>query len=274
MQNFQTSDGLNLAYVDEGEGPAVLCLAGLTRTHHDFDEMAAAISGVRLIRMDYRGRGQSDYDPDPLNYSVPVEARDALELLDHLNVPRAAIVGTSRGGIIAMFLAATARNRLSGVFLNDVGPELDRADLGRIVDYVGVNPSYKTYTEAARHYPTMCPGFDNVSPERWQVEVARLWKQTENGLVNRYDPELRQSVEATFNGPEVDLWPLFDACIGFPLALLRGGNSLLLVPKTVTEMQTRRPDILFAEIPGRGHIPFLDEPESLNVLNQYLRKIA
>ncbi len=274
MAFFTTSDGLRLAYSDQGEGPAVLCLAGLTRTLHDFDEMAAALSGIRLIRMDYRGRGQSDYDPDPMHYSVPIEARDAVELLDHLDLPKAAVVGTSRGGMIALFLAATARQRLTGIVLNDVGPVLDRDDLGRIVEYVGLNPSYKSYDEAAQKYPAMCLGFANVSAARWRVEVERLWEQSDAGLVNRYDPALRRSVEAVFNGPEVDLWPLFDAANGLPLALLRGQNSLLLSRETVAEMQARRPDMLFAEVPDRAHIPFLDEPESLEILNAFIGKLA
>ncbi|NOX42000.1 MAG: alpha/beta hydrolase [Alphaproteobacteria bacterium] len=273
MQSFTTSDGLSLAYRDEGEGPAVLCLAGLTRAHDDFDEMAAHISGMRLIRMDYRGRGGSDFDPNPMNYAVPVEARDALELLDHLGLDKAAIIGTSRGGIIAMFLAVTAKHRLTGVLLNDVGPVLDKADLGRIVDYVGRNPPYRDYDEAARKYPDEMTGFANVTPERWRLEVERLWRIGENGLEIRYDPELRQSVMAAMDAPGVDLWPLFDALEGLPLALLRGANSQLLTPETVAEMRARRPDMLFAQVPDRAHIPFLDEPESLALIGQFLEKI-
>ncbi len=273
MQLFTTSDGLKLAYTDEGEGTPALCLAGLTRTHHDFDEMAAAVSGIRLIRMDYRGRGQSEWDSNAMNYSAPIEARDALELLDHLGLERAAIIGTSRGGAIAMILAATAKDRLTGVLLNDVGPDLDRADLGRIVDYVGVNPPYKNYDEAAALYPLACPGFHNVSPDRWRVEVMRLWEDTGAGLVNRYDPALRQSVEAVFNGPEVDLWPFFDCFDGLPLALLRGENSQLLSRETVAEMRRRRPDMLFAEVPDRSHIPFLDELESLAIITAFLDRL-
>lgn len=274
MKHFTTSDGLSLAFEDEGVGPAVLCLAGLTRTHHDFDEMAASLRDVRLIRMDYRGRGESDWDPDPMNYSVPIEARDALELLDHLNLPKAGIIGTSRGGMLAMFLAATARERLIGVLLNDVGPVLNREDLGRIVGYVGRNPPYRDFAEALQRYPQECMGFANVPQERWDTEVRRLWQQTEKGLINRYDPQLRVSVEAVFNGPEVDLWPLFDACNGLPLALIRGANSLLLTLETAAEMRRRRPDMAFAEVPNRAHIPFLDEPESLTVITAFLESLA
>lgn len=274
MQHFTTSDGLKLAYTDEGRGPAVLCLAGLTRDHHDFDEMAAWLDGVRLIRMDYRGRGDSDWDPNPMNYSVPIEARDAVELLDHLGLDKVAVIGTSRGGMLGMFLAATARARLTGVLLNDVGPVLNKEALGEIVHYVGRNPAYKTYEEAAAHYPVFCEGFDNISPERWRVEVERLWKKTETGLAVRYDPGLKVSTEATFNGPDLDLWPLFEALNGLPVALLRGANSTLLLKDQAAEMRARRPDMIFAEVPDRGHIPFLDEAESRAVITEFLGQIA
>jgi len=273
MQKFTNSDGLSLAFTDVGRGPALLCLAGLTRNSHDFDEMAASLSGVRLIRMDYRGRGQSDWDPHPMNYSVPVESRDALELLDHLGLEKAAVIGSSRGGIIAMFLAATAKHRLSAVILNDVGPMIERAALGRIAHYIGIGPPYKNYDEAVAKYPAECVGFYNVSRERWLSEVTHLWRETPLGLANKYDPALSISVKATFDGPEVDLWPLFDALTGLPVALLRAENSDLLTGDTAAEMRRRRPDMLFAEVADRAHIPFLDEPESLSIINAVLAKL-
>ena len=108
MPRFTASDGLKIAYEDSGSGLPILCLAGLTRDHHDFDELVREIGAeVRLIRMDYRGRGESDWDPNPLNYTPQVESRDAVELLDHLGIEQAGIIGTSRGGMNGMFLAAT-----------------------------------------------------------------------------------------------------------------------------------------------------------------------
>jgi pimeloyl-ACP methyl ester carboxylesterase len=272
MPHFTTFDGLKLHYWDESEGQPVLCLPGLTRTGNDFNEMAPHLSDVRLIRLDSRGRGDSDWDPNPMNYAVPVEAKDALALLDHLGVDKVTAFGTSRGGMVSMMIAAMAKPRLAGVLLNDVGPELDRADLQAIVDGLGRNPPYKTYEEAAAKYPTDWPGFPNVPPERWMVEVRRLWKEVPEGLAVRYDPALRVSSEAVMAGPPVDLWPLFDALAGLPLALLRGANSRLLTPETVAKMQARRPDMIFAEVPDRAHIPFLDEPESLGVIRALLER--
>ena len=114
MTRFTTSDGLSLWFDDTGgDGPVVLCLAGLTRNSTDFDYAMPYLTGARVIRMDYRGRGQSDRAGDFMTYSIPRESQDALELLDHLKITRAAILGTSRGGLIALTLAAMARDRLS-----------------------------------------------------------------------------------------------------------------------------------------------------------------
>ena len=108
MTAFAAPDGAQLAYADEGQGLPLLCLAGLTRTMADFDYLRPHLPPLRLIRMDCRGRGGSAWT-GAATYTVPQEARDALALLDHLGVARAAILGTSRGGLIGMMLAATAR---------------------------------------------------------------------------------------------------------------------------------------------------------------------
>ena len=112
----------------------------------------------------------------------------------------------------------------------------------------------------------------NVSEARWDVEVRRLFEQTEAGLAIRYDPKLRDAVLSAGNLAP-DLWPLFDALEGVPLALLRGANSTLLSGKTAAEMRRRRPDTLFAEVPDRAHIPFLDEPESLAVIKEFIKLV-
>ncbi|MGP3695814.1 alpha/beta fold hydrolase [Rhodobacter sp. NSM] len=272
-QFFTASDGARLAYADEGEGLPLLCLSGLTRTGGDFDYVAPHLSGVRLIRPDYRGRGASDWT-GAATYTVPREARDAVELLDHLGIGSTAILGTSRGGLIGMFLAATAKDRMRGLCLNDVGPEIDRAGLEKIFNYVGRNPAVGTHAELAAALPWLMTGFAGVPDERWMAEARLHYTQTPDGLRITYDPTLREAFIGAFEGEPADLWPLFDACAGLPLALIRGANSDLLSPATAAEMRRRRPDMIFAEVPGRAHIPFLDEPESLAAIRDFLKAVA
>ena len=270
MDFFTTSDGLQLAYQDAGAGLPVLCLAGLTRNSSDFDYVAPHLVGVRMIRMDYRGRGQSAWADDPMTYSIPIEARDALELLDHLGLEKAAILGTSRGGLIAMVLAVSAHERLIGVCLNDIGPDIKTDGLEIIMNYIGRNPRFKTRAQMAAAMPGAMVGFANVPPERWAQEVAHHTIETADGLTINYDPRLREAVLDIGHQPAPDLWPMFDALDGLPVALIRGANSDLLSPGTVKEMQRRHPGMIFAEVPDRAHIPFLDEPEAAAIVAKWL----
>ncbi|MFM2354910.1 MAG: hypothetical protein RLZZ528_646 [Pseudomonadota bacterium] len=269
VQFFTAPDGARLAYRDEGTGLPVLALTGLTRNMADFDFVAPHLAGVRLIRMDYRGRGLSDFT-GAATYTIPQEAQDALALLDHLGIGRAAILGTSRGGLIGMALGATAKDRLLGLCLNDIGPDIDRTGMARIADYVGRNPVAKTLDEAARRMPDWSPGFEGVSFDRWRAMAGHLYAELPTGLVIRYDPALRDAVLAALALPPIDLWPLFDACAGLPMAVIRGANSDLLTPATADEMARRHPGLIRAEVAGRAHVPFLDEPAALAAIRGWL----
>lgn len=276
MKRFTTSDGLSLAYSDDGEGLPLLCLPGLTRNGADFDDLAAALGGrYRLIRLTSRGRGASDRDPDFRNYNVGVEARDAVEFLDHLDLGQAVIVGTSRGGLIAMVLAATAKDRLAGVLLNDIGPDLAPEGLEEIMSYLGIAPKAQSFEElAAALQARMGSRFPGLAQARW-LKLARRWFGA--GPDGRpqldYDARLRDAVEATSAQPAADMWPLFDALEGLPVAVVRGANSNLLSAETVARMQARRPDLVVAEVPDRGHVPFLDEPEALAALGALVARV-
>jgi pimeloyl-ACP methyl ester carboxylesterase len=270
MPEFKSSDGLRLWYEDEGEGEAILCLAGLTRNSSDFDYVLPYLLGEhRVIRLDYRGRGKSQRAPDHRTYTIPTEARDVLELLAHLGLAKVAILGTSRGGLIAMSLALLAKDRLTGVCLVDIGPVLAPEGLEAIMDYLGQAPEAATLEAAAVMRASLLSGFEDVPPERWQAEAERHYRETPDGLAINYDAKLRDAVEEAGAQPAPDLWPLFDALDGLPVACIRGANSDLLSSETFAEMRRRRPDMIAAEVPKRGHVPFLDEPEALEALNEW-----
>ncbi|MEO1789083.1 MAG: alpha/beta hydrolase [Pseudomonadota bacterium] len=273
MPTFQAPDGTTLYFTEDGTGAPILCLAGLTRDGRDFDYVAPHLSRYRVIRLDYRGRGKSGWAPFE-TYTIPTEAQDVLALLDHLGLDKVAILGTSRGGLIAMVLAAMAKDRLAGVCLNDIGPEIAAEGLADIDTYLGRAPAQKTYAEIAPMRAKRLPGFENVPPERWEAEVRKHFVETPDGLALTYDPKLRDAVQMTSAQPMPDLWPVFDALAGVPLALIRGANSNLLTLDTAQEMQRRRPDMIWRDVPDRGHVPFLDEPEALAVIHDWLGAMA
>lgn len=276
MGGFTTSDGLRLhvedANNDRGAGQPVLCLAGLTRNARDFDFVASHLDGVRLIRMDYRGRGQSDRAADFSTYNVGREMMDAVELLDHLGVDRATVLGTSRGGLVAMAMAATVPQRLAGVVLNDVGPVIEPGAIARIMDYVGRKPAFAGLDAAAQGLAAFYAAeFPGVPMDRWRQMAEAQYEVTETGLDLRYDPALRDALTAQAEaGPPPDLWPMFEALNPIPTGVIRGGNSDLLSRETVADMKARHPGLIAAEVPDRGHAPFLDEPESLALIRRIL----
>ena len=271
MPFFTTSDGLSLHYTDEGQGLPLLCLAGLTRTGADFDYVAPHLPDVRLIRMDYRGRGQSERDPNWQNYALPIESRDALELLDHLSLGSVAILGTSRGGLNTMALAATVPDRLLGAALNDIGPEIDPSGISGIMAYLGRDPAATSFEEVAAILPHVLAGFKDVPPDRWMTEARKNFTLQDGRLKITYDPKLRDAVEA--GGDVPDLWPFFDALAEKPLLCLRGAGSDLLSAETLVKMHSRNPQMQAVTVPGRGHVPFLDEPQSVAAITAWLDRM-
>ena len=274
MKRFRSFDGLSLAYQEWGSGPPLLCLAGITRSSHDFNYFAAKMRGVRIIAPDYRGRGESDWDPDPFNYTPAVEARDAVSLLDHLGLESAPVLGTSRGGLVAMMLAATDRNRIAGVVLNDIGPEIGQSGLQRIKLHIGRNPEHSSMDDAARALADESSGFENVPLSRWRQECRHRFRKAGGRLEINYDPGLRDAFLAALDTGDVDLWPLFDSLEGLPASLIRGAASDLLSAETAAAMRRRHPQLSVTEVPERGHCPFLDEPECLAAVRALMARIG
>jgi pimeloyl-ACP methyl ester carboxylesterase len=281
MKHVTAADGLKLAYDDVGKGPVLLCLPGLTRNMDDFEPVVDHLAHrARVIRMDFRGRGASGYDPDYSHYNVVQESQDVIGLLDHLGLEKAAILGTSRGGLVAMTLAATARDRLAGVCFNDIGPVIEPAGLTYIMGYLGLPPTDPDFDTALREIPKrMGKRFPNVPVETWANYIRRVWAVGEDGRLSlRYDPKLRDAtldqMKAAEGQPAPDLWPLFAALEGLPLALIRGANSDLLSPDTAAKMREMHPGMIFSDVADRGHVPFLDEPESLSVISQFLDRLT
>lgn len=279
MERFDAPDGRRLAFRDSGgNGPPVLCLAGLSRNGRDFDALAARLAPrFRVIRLDSRGRGGSEPAENPIaEYSVPVEARDALALLGHLGIARTAIVGTSRGGILGMAIGAGNPALLSGLALNDVGAVIETAGLLRIMATLGREPA-ASFPEAAEDLRRLnARAFPAVPEARWLVHAHAIYDDDGGRPRLAYDPRIATAVAASLDADldRITLWPLFEGLGTVPLLLIRGANSDILSHGTVAEMRRIRPDMDVIEIPGRGHAPFLDEPEALAAVEAFLESTS
>lgn len=271
---FAAPDGRELAYQDtHSDGPAVLCLPGLTRNSRDFAGLAQHLGErYRVLRLDPRGRGLSAWAADPLaEYTVAVEAGDALALLDHLGLARAAIIGTSRGGLMGMTIAATRPERLRGLVLNDIGPVVEPEGLAFIMGYLGIEPDFASFEEAAGALShSLAAVYPDFTPERWRGLARTLYREENGRPALNYDPRLRDAVAAAMETTPADPWALFDALAGVPLLAIRGELSNILSAGTFEEMARRRPDMARVTVPHRGHPPLLDEPEARDAIDAFL----
>ncbi|MBY8974863.1 alpha/beta hydrolase [Rhodobacteraceae bacterium NNCM2] len=277
MTDMTASDGRRIAFSDTGgDGPAILCLAGLTRDRRDFEALAEHLSpDYRVVSMDYRGRGDSEWAKDPLTeYHPAIEGRDAVELLVHLGIPSATIIGTSRGGMIGMGLAAQAPQLVKALILNDIGPVIEAYGLERIMGYLGRPLPYRTFEAAVAGLKVAFEGgMPTLTDEEWVAYAQRTFHEENEHPILSYDAKLREAVEAAMESSPADFWPIFEA-VTCPVLVLRGANSDLLADSTVAEMKARKPGTESALIPDRGHCPFLDEPEALDAIDNFLARNA
>jgi pimeloyl-ACP methyl ester carboxylesterase len=278
---LRTPDGLALfAREYPAEAPVtglpVLCLHGLTRNSRDFAGVAPRIAalGRRVICMDVRGRGRSDWDPKPENYQPVQYVQDTLRFLDQLEIPRCVWIGTSMGGLMTMIAAATgAAARMAGAVLNDIGPQIDAAGLTRIAGYVGkTEPVADLAAAAAMMRANNQHAFPNETQNDFWLQFAeRTCRKRPDGRYEPdYDPAISRVFTQTQGAPAPDLWPHFAGLADVPTLVVRGAISDLLSAQTVAEMTQRKPDLKSVDVPDVGHAPTLEEEAAWTALWRFL----
>ena len=279
---FASSEGLELFYRDykgARERLPVLCIPGLTRNSRDFEFIAAHMAvSRRVIVADLRGRGKSAYAKDPRRYTVAIEAADMFRLLDHADVREVILLGTSRGGLVAMTMAATRPDVLRGVILNDIGGEIDAAGLRRVLNIVELEGRLPDWNAAVRQLKQNHAGaFPDIDDARWNTCAHALYREENGQVLPDYDPALADAILDNFRRSKTDerrvtLWTLFSALTALPTLVLRGENSDFLSEATLERMHAQKPDLVSAVVRRRVHAPFLDEPETIAAIDEFLEK--
>lgn len=269
-------DRLDLyARVYPGRGPTLLMMHGLTRNSADFEPLINTLgNSFQIVAVDQRGRGRSGYDPEPACYVPDVYAADMFALLDDLGIDKVIAVGTSMGGLIAMLMGAMAKDRLKGIIINDIGPEVDSVGIARIQSYVGETDPIQTWTEAA----AACRDINGVAfPDFVDADWMNFAKRTyvqENGSIRpAYDPAIASSMEG--EDPATvppDLWQIWDMLTDVPMLLIRGGITDILHEETAQQMEERHQgSFQRVDISNVGHAPILDEPDACSAIQNFLK---
>lgn len=253
----------------------VLCLAGLTRNSRDAHDLAIALSRHPetprdVYTLDTRGRGLSEHDSDWKNYTVPNEMLDALDFLTAVDLHDVALVGTSRGGLVAMVMAAAQPSAIGVAVLNDIGPVVEMEGLLRIAGYVGRTPAPGNWDDAARIVADLnARQFPDVGPEQWLRFAKQIFNEKDGRPISSYDPAVGRSL-SVLEGPMPALWPQFEALRRVPVMVLRGENSDILSAATVAEMERRHPALMSYVVPREGHAPLLHDEASQAAIAHFI----
>lgn len=134
MQTFQ-SDGVEIAYLDEGHGPPILLVHGFASNvamNWAATNWLTTLTkaGRRVIAIDNRGHGQSEKLYDTAQYGAPLMAEDCRRLLDHLQIERADVMGYSMGARICAFLALAHPTRVHAAIFAGLGFNMVRGMAG------------------------------------------------------------------------------------------------------------------------------------------------
>ncbi len=267
---FLPLDGHEI-HVTEWGDPAASALVmwhGLARTGRDFDELARALSDAYfVICPDTIGRGMSSWSRQPnADYGPSAYARTALAMLDHYGIDRAAWIGTSLGGLIGIHLAQSGR--LTGLILNDIGPEIPAKAVARIMEYAGTLPDFATMAEAREWLRTVYTPFGPAPDGFWQRMVGTSVRRRGDGrLTLHYDP----AIIAAFPHFETEMrtWDQM-ARITLPVHVLRGAQSDIL-PKDIADRMMALPCVRsITESEGCGHAPSLARPEDAQLIRELL----
>jgi pimeloyl-ACP methyl ester carboxylesterase len=277
---WTSADGLTLSardYPGGGDGrPPILCLPGLTRNARDWEAVAERLAPAwRVIAVDFRGRGESDYAKDPMSYVPATYAADVDRLLADQGIGRFVAFGTSLGGIVAMLMAG-AGAPIAGALLNDVGPAIEPAGLGRIRGYVGRSSTWPTWMHAARCLRDMHrdahPGFDTAD---WLAMAKRLYYANAAGrIVLDYDLRIAEPFRVVGGEAPPDMWPMLAKLGQAPVLVVRGALSDVLSAATAQRMADSVPDAELVTVPDTGHAPLLSEPEVVPAIDRLLARIS
>jgi esterase len=253
---FTTLNGLRAHYVEWGapDAPPVVLLHGLRSYARTWEPVATALAGrCRLIALDHRGRGDSDWDPAG-DYSTGAYVSDLEQFADSLALERFALVGHSMGGTNAIVYASRNPARVRLLAVEDIGPGSSASGAGaqRIRRELAQTPrEFAGIAEARAYWRGVRPDISDAALEsRVENTLRRLpdgrwtWKFDLDGITRaRLDPDPAR---------HVDLWPHVEG-LRCPVLVIRGARSDFLAAATCAEMAARQPLLGWTEISAAGH---------------------
>ena len=256
---FADLDGLRLRYLETGAGRTVLCLHGTSMTAHAWGHLAASLrDAYRVIAVDMRGHGASDRPPT--SYTIAELAGDIAALCDRLGLSDVTLVGSSVGTQVAVSLAASRPDLISGLVLSD--PSFFVTD-AEIVKYLRSHHfrqrSYDSRAEAEA-YCTSLPQRAGLSPMMHALAMQGDFREEDDGRVSwAYDLSAITKVFLNLSSDQSE----DIAAIKAPVLILNADSSNVLAPERAIALQQAFANGALETVRNSNHTIWGDQPELL-----------
>ena len=268
---IEGSDGLSLHMLAwSHEGVPLLMLHGFGNEAHIWGDLGPELAPYyRAVALDHRGHGDSDWHPDA-RYEHEHMVADVEQVLDRLDIERLVLLGHSLGGRVSTLFAGRHPERMAGLVLVDIGPELDPRGPLRMRQEVEQHsdPRFETIEQYARIVSLNYPA---SSPEAVMRMARDELRQREDGRYQlKMDPKLRDAMGGTGTPEQLEAreaemiraqWAAL-AVIPCPTLVVRGAASDFLSPEIADRMvEEVLPNGQLAVVPQAGHSVMTDNPQ-------------
>lgn len=268
------TDGLTLHALEwSREGVPMVLVHGFGNEAHLWDDFAPTVAGhYRVIALDLRGHGDSDWDPDG-RYDYTNHVADLDAVTRELGFERMVLVGFSLGGRVAMLYAGLHPEKLAGMVIVDSAPVLDARGTTRIRMEVAEHrdPAFSTLAE-----------YENILAHNYAAATPEAIKRmARNGLRQREDGKYVLKMDTAYRGargPKLgpdelasreeqhvqDMWAALEK-LPCPTLVVRGAASDIMSPEVADRMVDEViPNATLAVVPQAGHSVMTDNPEEFN----------
>ncbi len=275
---IRAQDGIKLYLRDyniaDSSTSPIICLPGLTRNSKDFHKFAINFyKKKRVISIDMRGRGNSDYDKSAKNYWKPeIYMSDIFAITSSLNIHKAIYVGTSLGGLMAMQVALLRPTSVSGIILNDIGPNLPEDGVNSIRKNLIKPLEFYSWEEASQYYKKKYKHHHpKINDKKWMELTKNTFRYKNKRIISDYDKKIL--IGSVRSSQSNNLWKLYGAIKNIPSIVLRGELSDILLEDTYNKMKLIKEDIIQLTVRNCGHNPMLDEPEVINLTENFFHSL-
>lgn len=253
--------------------PTVVLWHGLARTGRDFDELAEILAEDYFVLCpDTIGRGLSSWAVEPdREYCIENYSAIAIAMLDHYSISSARWLGTSMGGMIGMYIASgAASQRISTLIINDIGPEIPRQAIDRILSYASELPIFSSIAAADKWLRETYKPFGPAEEAFWKRMVRSSIRRTDNGQITlHYDPNITRQFSA--HPDDFNIWDLYRN-IHQPTHLMWGEQSDVLTKSIVDQMAASGPKPEVSIFGDCGHAPTLSRPADIANVRQFFAR--